>query len=139
MKKILIFLSILLFSFLGVGCFFNANEEEKANRFEEIYLEHSDDELHDIEWIKLSSDNRTLTFDSDPNDNLPINNFVYYDKMMLVIEIICEEYNVPSYIHESIGDTAPIDGMRKYENEQLIMQWQFDYTTGMVVIFELKN
>lgn len=108
------------------------------NRFEEIYSEYYDAEANLMDWMILSPDKKTLTFDSNPNDKLSIADFTYLDKMDIVIKAICNEFNIPSYIYEQISKTAPADGVREYENEKISMKWYYNYDEGMKVVFALK-
>ena len=144
MKNLKLFLCIafLCFNFGGmVACSENSsssNSSNPPNKFEEIYTEYYDANTALLDWMKLSPNKQTLTFDSNPNDKLSIIDFTYYDKMSVVIEVICREFNIPSYIYEQISKTAPADGVREYENEKISMKWYYNYDEGMKVICTLK-
>lgn len=136
-KKILA-VALTLISFVSlVAC---VEEDKKTQNFETFYQETCGS--NGI-WVKMSPDGKTLSMDTIPYDgeydHVPgLLDDDYFSEVVRAIEILHQEYNIPSYINEQIVQTSPADGKQRYDGENLVVWWTYSKTEGLEITYELK-
>lgn len=140
MKKTKI-IAILLACFmsLSLGLFMGCKSEEK-DTFKQFYEETCGS---NGVWAKLSTDEKTLTMDTKPYDgkydHVPgIIDDNYNSEVLNAIEILHEEFNIPSYVYEQLMQTSSADGKQTYQGENIVVWWTYSSAKGLEITYGLK-
>ena len=85
-------------------------------------------------WCTISSDGKTMTIDTNPNDEYNYIDLIAY----YTIEDINAELGFPSYVYDDMGDTTSSDGVQSASTDSVYATWTFSSDTGLEVIYTFK-
>ena len=135
-KTLAIALTIISFVSLA-AC---GKENKKAQSFEKFYIETC--ASNDL-WAKISADGKTLSMDTIPYDGeydyLPgLIDDDFLSEVLHAIEILHQDYNIPSYVYEQLIQTSSADGRQRYEGDNIVVWWTYSQTKGLEITYGLK-
>ena len=85
-------------------------------------------------WCTISSDGKTMTIDTNPNDEYNYIDLIAY----YTLEDINAELGFPSYVYSDMGDTTSSDGVQSASTDSVYATWTFSSYTGLEVIYTFK-